>query len=121
MAYGIDFRRKVLSVRKKEKLRLTEVSERFSIGVATVVRWHKEVERKKRGFRNRKIDTAALLQDVKSHPDAYQFERAARFGVAKSSIWYSLKKIGITYKKKSKTSESERRGTWSFPSKDKGV
>ncbi|WP_302848302.1 hypothetical protein [Nitrosomonas sp. Nm34] len=36
MAYSLDFRRKVLSVRKKEGLTIAEVAARFDVGVASV-------------------------------------------------------------------------------------
>ncbi|MGG2142792.1 IS630 transposase-related protein [Symbiopectobacterium sp. RP] len=32
-------------------------------------------------------------------PDAYQKERAERFGVCQKAIWQALKKLGLTYKK----------------------
>ena len=43
MAYSLDFRCKVLSVRTKEKLTIAEVATRFDVGVASVVRWIKDV------------------------------------------------------------------------------
>ena len=38
MSYSLDFRRKVLSVRERDKLSFREVADRFSVGVASVVR-----------------------------------------------------------------------------------
>ncbi len=48
---------------------------------------------------------------MEQYPDAYQKERAERFGVCKKTIWQSLKKLGLTYKKTlfhPKTNESDR-------------
>ena len=56
MAYSLDFRRKVLSIRKKEGLAIAEVAVRFDVGVASVTRWIKNIHRKPQGFRRRKID-----------------------------------------------------------------
>ncbi len=70
MAYSHDFRRQVLSVRKKEGLTIAEVADRFGVGVASVVRWTKNIHRKKQGFRKRKIDLDVLRQDILDHPDA---------------------------------------------------
>ncbi|WP_281181148.1 IS630 transposase-related protein [Candidatus Arsenophonus triatominarum] len=59
----------------------------------------------------RKLDKNALAKDVEQYPDAYQKERAERFGVCKKTIWQSLKKLGLTYKKTlfhPKTNESDR-------------
>ena len=112
MAYSIDFRRKVLSVRKKEGLTIAEVAARFDVGSASVVRWIKHVERKPQGARRRKIDLEALRQDVLTYPDAYQHERAQRFGVAQNAIFVALRKLTVTYKKTfrhPKADEDERR------------
>ncbi|WP_430232833.1 IS630 transposase-related protein, partial [Nitrosomonas communis] len=99
MAYSLDFRRKVLSVRKKEGLTIAEVAARFDVGVASVTRWVKNIHRKPQGFRQRKIDLEVLRQDVRDYPDAYQYERAKRLGVAQNAIFLGLKKLDITYKK----------------------
>lgn len=77
-----------------------EVSERFSVGVASVKRWSKRVEPKPYERRKiRKLDPVLLAQDVRDHPDAFQYERAARFGVSPKAIWQALRKLGVTYKK----------------------
>ena len=84
MTYSSDFRRKVLSVRKREGLTIAQVGARFDEGIASVVRWLKRPEPKVHGFRRRKIDMDALVRDIGDYPDAYQSERAARFGVYSS-------------------------------------
>ncbi len=38
------------------------------------------------------------MRHVRDHPDAYQHERAARFGVTPKAIWQALRKLGVTYK-----------------------
>ena len=40
-----------------------------------------------------------LKEDVKKYPDAYQYERAKRFGVYQNAIYCALKRIGVSYKK----------------------
>ncbi len=40
-----------------------------------------------------------LAKDVKEHPDHYQYERAKKFGVSQSAIFYALKRLNITNKK----------------------
>ncbi|WP_063657149.1 IS630 transposase-related protein [Candidatus Arsenophonus triatominarum] len=112
MSYTIDFRRKVISVRKAEGLTIRETAKQFRIGKASLVRWLKRPEPKNSTPRKRKLDKNALAKDVEQYPDAYQKERAERFGVCKKTIWQSLKKLGLTYKKKTlfhpKTNESDR-------------
>lgn len=115
MTYSSDFRRKVLSVRKKEGLTIAQVAARFDIGVASVVRWLKRPEPKVHGHRRRKIDMDALARDVEKYPDAYQSERAARFGVHQNAIFHALKKLKVTYKKNSIAPQSQRRRTAHLP------
>lgn len=43
MAYSLDFRGKVLSVREKEGFTIAKIADRFSIGVTSVVLWIKNV------------------------------------------------------------------------------
>ncbi len=121
MAYSIDFRRKVLSVREKEGLTIAEIAERFCVGVASVVRWLKEIEPRKHGYRRRKVDMEALALDVEKYPDAYQSERAARFGVHQNAICHGLKKLGVSYKKNAAASKGVRRRAAYLSGKDCNV
>ena len=115
MTYSIDFRRKVLSVREKESLTIAQVAERFDIGVSTVVRWLKTITPKPHGSRSRKIDLQALARDVELYPDAYQYERAQRFGVTQKAIWQALKKLSVSYKKNSGAPQGKRNRTAHLP------
>lgn len=115
MAYSRDFRRKVLAVRNKEGLTIAEAAVRFDVGSASVVRWIKNVERKPQGYRRRKIDLEALRKDVIDYPDAYQHERAQRFGVAQNAIFFALKKLQLTYKKNASAPQGGRRRTVHLP------
>ena len=70
------------------------------MGIASVVRWSKKITpTTKRNKPATKIDMEALRRDVEEHPDAYQYERAKRFGVSQKGICSALKRLGITYKK----------------------
>ena len=109
MTYGVEFRRHVLLVREREGLTFAETSERFSVGVASLTRWTRQVEPKAtREGRPRKIDLEKLMRDVCDDPDAFQHERAARFGVTPKAIWQALRKLGVTYKKSHAPSQSGR-------------
>jgi len=119
MTYSLDFRQKVLSVRERDNLTFEQVSVRFSVGIASVVRWSKSPTIKPyTRVNHRKIDPDLLVQDVEKYPDAYQFERAERFGVCQKAIWSALRRLGVTYKKSSETSQSERRQTAIISTKD---
>ena len=122
MTYSSDFRRKVLSVRKKEGLTIAQVATRFCVGIASVTRWVKNPDPMlTRNKPATKIDMDALVQDIKTYPDAYQYERARRLGVSQKGINHALKRLGVSYKKKPATSQDKRRRTAYFPDNHKAV
>lgn len=100
MAYSLDFRRQVFKLKQKEELTFQELSDRFDIPIRTLFRWQKRIEPKvKRNKPATKVDMEALAKEVKEHPDLYQYERAKKFGVSQSTIFYALKRLKISYKK----------------------
>jgi transposase len=120
MTHSVEFRRRVLRVRGRDGLSFAQVSDRFSVGIASVKRWSKRLEPKPYERRKiRKIDPEHLTQDVRDYPDAYQYERAARFGVTAKAIWQALKKLNITYKKSTATSEGRRKRQAILPGEDR--
>ena len=58
---------------------------------------------------------SALAEDVRNAPDAYQVERAARFGVHQNAIHHALKKLNVSYKKNTAPSADKRRRTACLP------
>ena len=119
MTYSLDFRKKILLVRKRDKLTFEQVADRFCVGVASVVRWANNPDVKPYvRVKHRKIDPALLALDVEEYPDAYQFERAERFGVCQKAIWQALRRLEVTYKKSFKAPEGGRRQPAMFPAKD---
>ena len=87
MTYSIDFRRKVLSVRDAEELTISVVASRFSVGVASVVRWINKLEPERTRHKPAtKINMDALINDIFNYPDAYQYERAERLCVSKQCV-----------------------------------
>ena len=102
MTYDIRFRSHVLKIKEQEGLSFAGVAKRFGIGKQTVFSWSKRLEAKKtRVKKPTKIDMEALKKDIEDHPDSYQYERAARFGVTQTGIWHALRRLGVTYKKTS--------------------
>ena len=119
MTYPISFRRKVLSIREKEGLTIAQVAERFCVGVASVTRWIKTPDpRTTRNKPSTRIDMEILAQDVKDHPDAYQYERAKRPGVSTQGINHALRRLGVTYKKNSTPPKGQRRRAAHLPGKN---
>jgi transposase len=100
MGYPLKFREHVMKTKKEEGLSYVQVAKQFRIGLTTVMRWTKRITPKsKRNKPALKIPLEALREDVERHADAYQWERAARFGVSIMAICYALRKLGVTYKK----------------------
>ena len=52
-----------------------------------------------------KLDMTQLAKDVEMTPDAYQWERAKRLGVAERTMGYGLQRLRISYKKNAQTSQ----------------
>lgn len=101
MTYSVDFRKKVLSIRNRDKLSLEEAAQRFGVGKATIGRWCKQLTPKATRERiSPKIPNNVLLNDVEKYPDDYQYERAERLGVSESGIGKALKRCGISHKKR---------------------
>jgi hypothetical protein len=64
------------------------VAKRFGVGVASVLRWSKNIEAKTTRHKiATKIDMEALKMDVETYPDAYQYERAGRLGVSEGCVF----------------------------------
>lgn len=100
MGYSVDFRKRVLASKEKNKLTFEETAERFDVSLRSLFRWSKEVEPKKRKQHKTKIDMHALARDVEEHPDAFQYERAERLGVCSNAVLYALRRMGYSRKKK---------------------
>lgn len=102
MSYSLDLRKQVFKVKEKESLTFQETSERFGIPIRTLFRWQQRIEPKTtRNKPSTKLDIEALQKDVEQNPDLYQYERAKKFGVGQSTIFYALKRLGISNKKNS--------------------
>jgi len=107
-------RQQVLKIRLAEGLSMAQVAKRFGIGVASVMRWSTNVECVKKRNRSTKIDMEALKLDIEQYPDAYQYERATRLGVSAYCIWYTFKRLNVTYKKNAAASKGNPRKTLCF-------
>ncbi|QGP48658.1 Transposase [Piscirickettsia salmonis] len=115
MGYPVEFRRKVFKLKEKKGLTYEEVSELFGVSMRTLFRWNTRIEIKKKAPKPRVISLEELKNDVKNHPDSYQWERAQRFGVSQHCIQHWLNFLGISCKKNTKTSKSQRKYTYKLP------
>lgn len=111
-AYSVDLRERVL--KHLEDGNTTQSAIRlFSVSIATIFRWiklkretNKLVPRKRR-CTYRKIDLKKLQEYVEKHPDQYLSEIAKEFSVSIQAIFYALKKLKITRKKRLRFTRKE--------------
>ena len=122
MSYSLGFRLHVLKVKEAERLTFQECASRFCVGIASLVRWSKNPYPKtQRNKPATKIDMEALKKDIQDYPDAYQYERAQRFGVTATGIWHALKRLEVTYKKNAQSSKGRSRKTLYILPTNKGA
>lgn len=110
MTYPIQFRKKVLEIKLKEKLSFVEVAKRFGLSKTTIFKWSKQLAPK--DTRNKpwkKLSKEGLITDIQHFPDSYSYERAERLGVSESGIKYAMKRLSVTYKKNPKSSQGGSR------------
>ncbi|HIK20449.1 MAG TPA: helix-turn-helix domain-containing protein [Synechococcus sp. M44_DOE_062] len=100
MSYSLDLRERVVGY-VQEGGSPTAAARMYKVSRATVYRWlnREDLRPTKVKTRKRKIDLAALQQDVDQYPEARLKDRAQRFGVQPSAIYYALRKLKITRKK----------------------
>jgi transposase len=101
MGYSIDFRRKVLEIKDRDRLSFEETASRFGISKSSVSRWAKRLApcQTRNKPATKKIDMERLVRDVETHPDAYQHERAERFGCSQRGMCEALKRLKIRREK----------------------
>ena len=106
MTYSLDFRRQVLKS-LDEGMTFVQAAEFYNLSPTTIQNWKRRVQSKAtRQTKPYKIPDDVLLNDVKEHPDDYQYERARRLNCSKTGIYHALKRLGISQKKDTGTSKS---------------
>ena len=74
MTYSIDFRKKVLAIKEKEKMSFASISKRFGVGKNTVFVWSKKISPlKNRNRASTKIPINKLREDLEQYNDTYQY------------------------------------------------
>ena len=105
MGYDIKFKRRVIEY-KNEGHTYKETCKIFKISEMTLTRWiRKEKEGKleeiKKPFRKpKKIYPDKLVKYINENPDAYLSEIAQEFNCTHVAVLKSLRKLGITRKKR---------------------
>ena len=100
MTYPLSFRQKVFSTKAKFHLTFEQTSQRFDVPIRTLSRCHRKMAPCMTHDKPAtKLAMVRLTKDVELTPDAYQWERAKRLGVAERTISYGLKRLTVSYKK----------------------
>ena len=111
-AYSLDLRKRVMKYLDEGKDKKS-ASSMFSIGISTVYRWIQErkergnIQPKIRPFAYKYIDDEKLKQYMANHQDAFLWEIAEEFSVTKQAIFYALKRLKITRKKRQISTKKE--------------
>lgn len=110
--YSTDLRKRVLQYLEKDSDKM-KASQLFQVGIATIYRW---VARKKQSGtieplkkRNtyRKIDNQKLIAYVEQNPDHFLSEIAKHFWLTPQAIFYALRRLKITRKKRPRSTRKE--------------
>ncbi len=121
MAYDKRFRERAISY-KESGATFKQLKAVFGIDNKTYTAWVKlksetgsVISGKSHNPRKRKIDLEKLKQAVEKKPDAYLEELAEPWGCTVQAVFYALKKIGYTYKKRHlRTRKNPRRNELSL-------
>ena len=111
MSYPIIFRKRTIEYRKSGHT-LKETSKTFKVSISTIEEWEKKLkesgnlEKKVLNRPHKKIAPEKLKAYVEEHPDAYQREMAEKFDCSVTAIQKALKRLGITRKKRQRTTRS---------------
>ena len=103
--YSVDLRKRVLEYIDETQDKI-KASQLFKVGIATIYRW---IARKtqtgnvipspKKAYK-KKIDDQKLVTYVMQNPDHFLSEISNHFGTTLQAVFYALKRLKITRKKR---------------------
>lgn len=111
-SYSLDLRKRVLAYIEETKDK-AEASQLFKVGIATIYRWIArktqtgQLEPSPRKPYNKKIDDQKLIAYVEQNSDHFLSEIADHFGTTSQGIFYALKRLKITRKKRLRSIRKE--------------
>lgn len=102
MPYSLDLRTRVVTFVENGG-GITRASKLFQVSRTSIYRWlnRNNLQATTVEHRQRKLDWFALEKDVAQNRDLRLIDRAKKFGVSPSAIFYALKKMKINRKKNS--------------------
>jgi len=112
--YSMDLRKRVVEYLEENNDK-GKASQLFKIGIATIYRWAARkiqsgnVEPLRRKSAYKKIDDQKLVAYVEQNPDQFLSEIGIHFGTTPQAIFYALKRLKITRKKRLYSTRKEVR------------
>lgn len=114
MRYSSDLRKKVVEAYNSKENTKFKIAEIFKISRTTLDSWLALLKtgglyeaKKRTNIHKVKLNIDELKTHLELNPDMYQHETAKIFKVAPSTVWYNMKKLGISRKKNKRTLENE--------------
>ncbi len=112
MAYSLEIKQKAIDYWERCN-DIEQVMKAYGVSRSTLFIWKQR--KKQTGSlvsppvvrKPRKIDRDKLKAYVEQNPDAYLVEIAEQFNCTAPAIFYALKAIGITYKKRQRPTKSK--------------
>jgi len=110
--YSVDLRKRVLAYVEETKDK-AKASQFFKVGIATIYRWLSRkkktgsVEPSPKKAYKKKIDDQKLIAYLEQNPDHFLSEIADRFGTTAQAIFYALRRLKITRKKRLRSIRKE--------------
>jgi transposase len=120
--YSIDLRQRVLQYLEKTDDKM-KASQLFQVGIATIYRWvarrkqNGNIEPLTRKSTYKKIDDQKLIAYVEQNPDHFLSEIAKHFGLTLQAIFYALRRLKITRKKRLRSTRREMKKLGGISSK----
>ena len=110
--YSVDLRRRVLEY-IEETADKVKASQLFKVGIATIYRWIALKKQNgnlapspKKAYK-KKIDDQKLIAYVEKNPDHFLLEIATHFNTTLQAIFYALRRLKITRKKRLRFTRKE--------------
>jgi transposase len=113
LSYSKDLRERVVNFVRSGGSK-TEAVQRFSVSRAVIYIWLKseKLTPEKTGPKGHsKLNVEKLKCLIQEKPDAYLDELAIALNVSGFTVWYGVKRLGISRKKNHALSRKKRRGT----------
>lgn len=113
MSYSKDYKACAVNYKRNHHT-LEETKAIFKMSQSTYYRWEKEYDagfpEKPKRTCEKKINKQALKQAVEARPDSELWELAEPYGCTPQAVFYALKRMGITLKKRhSRTLKNQKR------------